>query len=233
MSTREARGAVINTSDEETIGTYLRDTPDFFVRNEPLLAHLRLPHARGSAAVSLVERQVEVLREKNQSLEGKLGEFVSVARDNEQLGDKVHQFTRRLMGASSRRAVVAQLEKSLREDFEVFHANLVLIGAAAAGLELGRFVTPVERGDPSLAGFESLLSSGKPRCGQVRDSQRDFLFGTESAGVASLALVPLGGEVPFGLLALGSPDRDRFHPGMSVDFLRRIGELLADALSRG
>ncbi|RYG84104.1 DUF484 family protein, partial [bacterium] len=131
MSTREARGAVINTSDEETIGAYLRDNPDFFVRNEPLLAHLRLPHARGSAAVSLVERQVEVLREKNQSLEGKLGEFVSVARDNELLGDKVHQFTRRLMGAGSRPAVVEQLGKSLREDFEVFHSNLVLIGGAA------------------------------------------------------------------------------------------------------
>jgi uncharacterized protein YigA (DUF484 family) len=202
------------------------------VRNEPLLAHLRLPHARGSAAVSLVERQVEVLREKSTNLESRLAEFVAVARANEQLADKIHRYTRRLMGASSRREVVAQLEKSLREDFEAFHSTLVLFGNAGAGLEADRFVTLVERGDTRLAGFETLLGSGKPRCGQVRDSQREFLFGTESTAVGSLALVPVGGEMPIGLLAIGSPDRDRFHPGMATEFLARMGELLADALSR-
>jgi uncharacterized protein YigA (DUF484 family) len=229
MSTREARGAAVNEAEETTIGTYLRQNPDFFVRNEPLLAHLRLPHARGSAAVSLVERQVEVLREKNQALEGRLAELIAVARSNDQLADKIHRYTRRLMGAGSRREVVEQVEKSLREDFAAFHSTLLLFGTAGAGLEPGRFVQLVERGDSSLAGFETLLTSGKPRCGQVRDSQREFLFGNESAGVASLALVPLGG---MGLLALGSPERDRFHPGMSTDFLTRMGELLADALSR-
>jgi uncharacterized protein YigA (DUF484 family) len=232
MSTREARGAAVNEAEETTIGTYLRQNPDFFVRNEPLLAHLRLPHARGSAAVSLVERQVEVLREKNQSLEGRLAELIAVARSNDQLADKIHRYTRRLMGAGSRRDVVEQVEKSLREDFAAFHSTLLLFGTAGAGLEPGRFVQLVERGDSSLAGFETLLTSGKPRCGQVRDSQREFLFGNESAGVASLALVPLGSDAAMGLLALGSPERDRFHPGMSTDFLTRMGELLADALSR-
>jgi len=232
MSTREARGAAVNEAEEQSIGEYLRHNPDFFVRNEPLLAHLRLPHARGSAAVSLVERQVEVLREKSQNLESRLAELVAVARANEQLADKIQRFTRRLMGASSRSEVVAQLEKSLREDFEAFHATLVLFGNAGAGVQAGRFVSLVERGDPRLAGFETLLNSGKPRCGQVRDSQRDFLFGSESAAVASLALVPLGGATPLGLLAIGSPDRDRFHPGMATEFLLRMGELLADALSR-
>jgi uncharacterized protein YigA (DUF484 family) len=232
MSTREARGATVSEADETSIGNYLRQNPDFFVRNEPLLAHLRLPHARGSAAVSLVERQVEVLREKSSNLESRLAEFVAVARANELLADKIHRYTRRLMGAGSRREVVAQLEKSLREDFEAFHSTLVLFGNAGAGLEADRFVTLVERGDTRLAGFETLLGSGKPRCGQVRDSQREFLFGTESTAVGSLALVPVGGEMPIGLLAIGSPDRDRFHPGMATEFLTRMGELLADALSR-
>lgn len=232
MSTVEARGAEINEGEEQAIGAYLRQNPDFFVRNEALLAHLRLPHARGSAAVSLVERQVEVLREKNQTLEGRLAELVAVARGNDQLADRIHRYTRRLMRATSRREIVEQLEKSLREDFEVFHSALVLFGDAGAGLEAGRFVMLVERGDSRLAGFETLLSAGKPRCGQVRDSQREFLFGTEAAAIASLALVPLGGEIPTGILALGSPERDRFHPGMGTEFLTRMGELLSDALSR-
>lgn len=237
MSTREARGPAIDEAEERHIGAYLRQNPDFFVRNEALLAHLRLPHARGSAAVSLIERQVEVLREKNQNLESKLTELISIARGNDELAQKIHRYTRRLMLARSRREVVDQLEKSLREDFETFHSTLVLFGAAGAGLEPTRFVQLVERNDTALAGFESLLSSGKPRCGQVRDSQREFLFGSESGGIASLALVPLGVEPAIGgaigLLALGSPDRDRFHPGMSTEFLARMGELLADALARG
>jgi uncharacterized protein len=233
MSTREARTGV-NEADETAIGNYLRANPDFFVRNEPLLSVLRLPHARGGVAISLVERQVEVLREKSQNVETRLAEFVSTARDNDQLADKIHRYTRRLMRASTRQAAVAQLETSLREDFEAFHATLVLFGSAGAGLEQGRFVQAVERSDPRLAGFESLLGSGKPRCGQARDTQREFLFGSESAAIASLALVPLGADMgaPLGLLAIGSPERDRFHPGMATEFLTRMGELLADALSR-
>jgi hypothetical protein len=233
MSQREAvRGVTVNEADETAIGNYLRVNPDFFVRNEPLLAHLRLPHARGSAAVSLVERQVELLREKTQSLESRLSELIGIARANDELAERIQRFTRRLVSATSRRDIVDQIEKSLREDFEAFHSTLVLFGDAGAGLEPGRFVSLVERGDPRLGGFESLLTSGKPRCGQVRDTQRDFLFGTESSAVASLALVPLGAPVPFGLLAVGSPERDRFHPGMATQFLTRMGELIADALAR-
>jgi uncharacterized protein YigA (DUF484 family) len=109
----------------------------------------------------------------------------------------------------------------------------VLFGGGIMGIAADRFVSCVESKDPGLTGFESLFSSGKPRCGQVRDSQRDFLFGADSAGISSVALVPLGGKEAFGLLALGSPDRDRFNPGMSTEFLARLGELIGDALSRG
>jgi uncharacterized protein YigA (DUF484 family) len=80
--------------------------------------------------------------------------------------------------------------------------------------------------------FEALLATGKPRCGQVRDTQRDFLFGPEAASIGSVALVPLGEAGAMGLLALGSAERERFHPGMSTEFLKRMGELITDALSR-
>jgi uncharacterized protein len=66
----------------------------------------------------------------------------------------------------------------------------------------------------------------------VRDTQRDFLFGPESPSIGSVALVPLGDNGSLGLLALGSAERERFHPGMSTEFLKRMGELITDALSR-
>jgi uncharacterized protein len=232
MSTSQVRDESTPQAEDAPIADYLKRNPDFFVRNEALLARLRLPHSRGSATVSLVERQVEVLRTKAQSLEEKLAGFVSVARANDALADKIHRFTRRLMAAPTRVAVIEQVEKSLREDFETFHAVLVLFGPITTDLVSDRFVSLVDAADANLTGFETLFQSGKPRCGQVRDSQRDFLFGVDGGGIASLALLPLGGKTPFGLLALGSPDRDRFHPGMNTEFLGRMGDLVADALLR-
>jgi len=86
--------------------------------------------------------------------------------------------------------------------------------------------------DPNLKSFESLFASAKPRCGQVRDSQREFLFGSDANDIGSVALVPLGDKGALGLLALGSTERDRFHPGMSTEFLGRMADLIADAVAR-
>jgi uncharacterized protein YigA (DUF484 family) len=89
----------------------------------------------------------------------------------------------------------------------------------------------VKADDSNLKSFETLFASGKPRCGQVRDTQREFLFGADANDMGSVALVPLGEKGSIGLLALGSTDRDRFHPGMSTEFLARMGDFVADALT--
>ena len=230
MTTREARGVVAMETEEESIASYLQHHPDFFERHHALLARLRLPHARGGSTISLVERQIEVLREKHAAVEGKLAEFVRVARANDALADKLHGFTRKLLrAAGSRDAVIAVMESSLRVDFDAFHSVLVLVGANP-DLSPQRFVRSVKADDPNLKSFETLFTNGKPRCGQARDSQREFLFGADANDIGSVALVPLGDKGSIGLLALGSTDRDRFHPGMSTEFLARMADLLADAL---
>ena len=229
MTTREARGLTAAESEEEAIAGYLQRNPDFFERHQAVLARLKLPHARGGAAISLVERQIEVLREKQAALENKLAELVRVARANDAIAERLHRFTRRLLNCGTRTEAVARIEAGLREDFDAFHAALVLVGAAATS-DASRFVRTVAADDPHLKSFESLFASGKPRCGQARDSQREFLFGPEGLEMGSLALVPLGDKGALGLLALGSADRDRFHPGMSTEFLARLAELIADCL---
>ena len=232
MSTREARGIPPQQSEEETVAHYLQQNPEFFENHLPLLARLRLPHARGGSTISLVERQVEVLRERHASLEQKLADFVTVARANDAVAEKLHRFTRRLLRAQTRQSAIEQLEASLREDFDSFHSVLVLIGAQDEALVPQRFVRLVGADDANLKSFESLFTSGKPRCGQARDSQRDFLFAADAPDIGSVALVPLGDHGSLGLLALGSTDRDRFHPGMSTDFLGRLADLISDVLSR-
>ncbi|TLZ26110.1 MAG: DUF484 family protein [Gammaproteobacteria bacterium] len=231
MTTREARGLTAAETEEESIAAYLQRNPDFFERHQAVLARLRLPHARGGTTISLVERQIAVLREKQAAVENKLAELVRVARANDAISERLHRFTRRLLGAVPREQAVARIEAGLREDFDAFHAALVLIGEPSAPAASPRFVRTVPASDPSLKSFESLFSSGKPRCGQARDSQREFLFGPEGLEMASVALVPLGDKGSVGLLALGSADRDRFHPAMSTEFLARMAELIAASLT--
>jgi uncharacterized protein YigA (DUF484 family) len=238
MSTQTARGLAAGQTDEERIERYLGLNPDFFERHQALLARMRLPHMRTGSTVSLVERQVEVLREQKSDADKRLAEFVAVARANDQLADRIHRFTRRMMRAPNAQVALTSLEASLREDFDAFHSVLVLTGSlpSLANVEFEPFVRKLPADDANIRSFEALLNTGKPRCGQVRDSQRDFLFGPEAASIGSVALVPLnentgeGGSI--GLLALGSAERERFHPGMSTDFLKRMGELITDALSR-
>ena len=238
MTTREARGLATKENEEDAIAAYLQHNPDFFERHQALLTRLRVPHARGGSTISLVERQIEVLREKHAALEGKLAELVSVARANDAIADKLHRFTRRLLRARSRSQAVALIEASLREDFDAFHGALVLIGEYP-DLAPQRFVRTVGRDDAGLKSFETLFGSGKPRCGQARDTQREFLFGQDANDIGSVALVPLLANTPaasapgvaLGVLALGSTDRDRFHPGMSTEFLGRMADLIADSLA--
>ncbi len=236
MTSKSAQGLSADTIDEQAIGQYLQQHPDLFDRHPQLLTRLRLVHPRTGATVSLIERQVEVLREKQAASEHKLAEFVRVARSNDALADKIHRFTRRLLRTGTRAQALGQIEASLREDFDAYHAVLVLPATGgdpgAPADAASRFVRAVASDDPILRSFESLFGSGRPRCGQVRDSQRDFLFGNDSTAIGSVALIPLTAMTPAGLLAIGSVDRDRFHPGMSTEFLSRMAELIADSLSR-
>jgi len=234
MSTQTARGLPAGQTDEERIERYLALNPDFFERHQQLLSRMRLPHMRTGSTVSLVERQVEVLRDQKSDADRRLAEFIAVARANDQLADRIHRFTRRLMRAPGAAAALASIEASLREDFEAFHCVLLLTTTidSLRNVELEPFLRKLPADDTNIRTFDALLATGKPRCGQVRDSQRDFLFGPEAASIGSVALVPLGDGGSLGLLALGSAERERFHPGMSTEFLKRMGEMITDALSR-
>jgi uncharacterized protein YigA (DUF484 family) len=234
MSTQTARGTPAGQTDEERIERYLTLNTDFFERHQPLLARMRLPHMRTGSTVSLVERQVEVLREQKTDADRRLAEFIAVARANDHLAERIHRFTRRMLRAPTAASALTALEASLREDFDAFHSVLLLTASVAslATVECEPFLRKLTGEDASMRTFEALLATGKPRCGQVRDTQRDFLFGPEAASIGSVALVPLGEAGSLGLLALGSAERERFHPGMSTEFLKRMGEIITDALSR-
>jgi len=234
MTTRPVRGVEIAEVDEAAVASYLAATPEFFDRHAQLLAKIRLPDARsGASTVSLLERQVEVLRERNRELERKVKDFVEVARENDVLGTRVLAMARRLIAAKDHACAVAAIESVLREEFGAGQSVLVLTaGRAPQGLAESRFLRIVPAEAPELRSFDTLFNAGKPRCGQLRDSQREFLFGGDAGEIGSVALVPLGGKAGLGLLACGSHDSQRFNPTMSTEFLAHIGDLIAAALAR-
>lgn len=232
MSTLKQPSAEITEVTEASIAAWLRANPDFFERHLTLLGNLQLPHLTGGPAVSLLERQVSVLRQRNTQLERKLKDLVEVARGNDELAAKIHSLALALLRAGTRKAVIDTLEQQLRLSFGADQAVLVLFDLPEAELPSGRFVRSLPRDAAELSPFRTFLQSATPRCGQVRDAQRDFLFGPGSPEIGSVALLPLGASSSLGFLAIGSRNAEHFHPGKGIDFLARLGEMLAGALAR-
>ena len=233
MSTQRKPEFIEEDLPENAVHDFLQNNPDFFERHSVLLSSLRLPHvARGT--VSLVERQVSVLRQKHLKLERKLKDLLEVARANDTLAAKIHKLALMLLAAPDLATALKCVEESLRAGFGADQSILVLFGDPAkfTNIDVGRFFLPIERNDESLKAFNTFLAGSGPRCGQIRDTQREFLFGKETNEVGSTALIRLGKKSEVGFLAIGSVDANRFHPGMSIDFLTRLGELLTETLKR-
>jgi len=233
MSTQREAEFIEDELSEQTIHDFLAAHPDFFERHSTLLSSLNLPHASGGA-VSLVERQVSVLRQKELKLERQLKELIQVARENDVLASKIHELALQLLAAADLHKTIAAVEEALRSGFGADQAVLVLFSEPEHfdDISAGRFFRVLQKGDAALKPFGTFLDGSGARCGNIRDSQREFLFQNDADDIGSAALVPLGEGSEIGFLAIGSIDSDRFHPGMSIDFLTRLGDLVAGSLKR-
>lgn len=218
-------------TDAEVI-EYLEQHADFFAQHPELLATLKLPHETSGAAVSLVERQVSILRTRNGKLERKLSELIAIAHSNDALATKLHSLSLMLMRAPSLHALVSQLEEALRLEFGADQTTLILFedDVRYPGMDEFAFVRGVSSQSNDLKPFRTFLDAARPRCGQMRDAQRAFLFGKDNLHIGSTALIPLGDGDNIGILAIGSQDATHFHPGMGTEFLARLGDVMGIAL---
>ena len=145
------------------------------------------------------------------------------------LVEKIHQLCLKLMRAPTLIQRLERLETGLREDFAAERAVLVLFRAAPAEAVRDGFVRRMNADDPDVRPFATFLRAAKPRCGPLRDRQKN-IFEHDADVITSAALVPLGTESKLGFLIIGSRDPDHFHPGKRMDFLARLGEVLAVAI---
>lgn len=210
---------------EADVADYLESHPDFFDRHPSLLEGLNIPHSAG-AAVSLVERQVRMLREKNSELERKLQHLARAARTNERLLERLQVLILGLVGSEGFDQAVAILSETVREDFHADFVVLKLLGAP----ERPETVAP---GTPQRETVERLLAKRQPICGYLDAGHKRVLFGASGDDVASAVVIPLC-ERPdsdcLGLLAIGSVDPKRFHPEMGTVFVAHLGAVTARVL---
>ncbi len=213
----------------QDIAQYLVDHPDFFDQHPELLSAMQLPHPHNGQAISLVERQSLMLRERIKSLEMRIAEMVRHGQENDAIADKLVNWTRALLLESDAAQLPATLIAELKRVFEVPFAGLRLWEpvSTVADQECAR---PVESDTISLAN-----SMRVPFCGSNVGFEAASWLEESGASVQSIAMLPLRvGADPqtFGLLVLGSADKDRFQVTMGTAFLERIAELASAALAR-
>ena len=220
-----------NTQDitEQAVADYLASHADFFAGHEALLKTLHLPHEAGGA-ISLIERQVALLREQSETQRNQLEELIAVARENDRLNTQLHQFTLRLMECQGLEGLLTLIVSRLRRDYA---ADVVCLHLLAPPIDEGLAGRDEFVRDPDAfrGPFQRQLSNGKPFCGRLKDEQRDTLFGDKPDLIGSAVVLPLGSDGRIGILAIGSSNASRFDSASDTSFLQRMAQIIAAALA--
>jgi hypothetical protein len=220
-----------NPITEDDIANYLANTPDFFLRHSELLAAVQLTSPHSNRAVSLQERQAEMLREKIKLLEVRIMDMIRHGNDNVLLSDKILRWARGLLLVPQAHTLPGLIAQDIKDQFAVPQVSLRLWGLASEHADAD-FVQGVS--DEAKL-FASSLA--EPFCG-LNTGFEVVEWLEKPAAASSLALIPLrsgdaGSTAPaFGMLVLASMDAQRFHSAMGTEFLARIGEVASAALSR-
>lgn len=219
--------ANIEGLNDDTVMRYLREHGDFFGRHPLLLTDLSLPHDSGQA-ISLVERQVAILRERNIDMRKRLAHLVGAANTNDTLFEKTRRFTLAILDADGLDAVDAVFAYTLIEDFAADHARCFVTHPNAFSSR--RHV--VYCGSAQELPLIYLTQGAGSSCGMLRDDEFQQLFGNSTKVDGSAALIQIRHGDVTGVLAIGSNDPQRFSPDMGTLFIRYIGDVLSRVLAR-
>lgn len=213
---------------EDEVAHYLKSHSGFFLKRDDLLLELKLAHPTGQA-VSLLERQVTLLRERNMDMRSRLNGLLGNADNNDQLFDQTKKLTLALIEAQGIDAIVNTFNHSLLNDFNLDFSNLTLFGNTEQHRAILSRMIPADDAHEKIAG---LLKSNHATCGILRPEELEFLFADQAELVGSAAVVPLVLDEPLGVIAIGSKNPNHFSSNMGVVFLSYIAEVLNRLLPR-
>lgn len=207
----------------------IRENPDIFQRYPELLSLLEISHKSG-VAVSLIERQVAVLRQQNQAKDVHLRELVNIARENEQLAKSRHNLAVNLLTAHELDDVISIVLGVLSDELAADHAVIKLFTHNKQRIDhsAGLFI---HVHDEALNAFKTMLELKNPVCGKSTEIQKTFLFKDNAHSIKSVAIIPLVAGANLGLIGLGAKDAERFMSSLGTDFLSQLGELISTSLA--
>lgn len=211
----------------EEVALYLQNNPQFFEEYADLVSRMVIPHPHGGRTISITERQMLSLRDKNKLLEGKMGELLQFGEENDLISEKMHRLGVAVISSASFQSVIHTLNFHLRDDFAIPHFALRLWSRPDNAAELPEFAAV----SAELQTFAETLV--QPYCGSTSGFETSSWFGVAATHVRSQALIALrhaGGTI--GMIALGSEDPQRFYAGMGTLYLERLGEIASAALAR-
>ena len=221
MTTKKAQAKEL-----QLVRDYLTEHPNFFEENPDTLEAINVSHDSGKA-ISLVERQITIMRDKNKAQSAQVEQLIETAKNNDQLLAKTNQLVLKLIQAEDLNSLIEALDTSLKNDFNTEFYSLTLIDK---GFYASKTLANLVSEEDANSKISSLLSAQKAVSGVLREEQINFLFEQSANSVASVIALPLNSSEPLGILALGSSDADFYTHDIGTVFIDYIGALLNELI---
>lgn len=214
------------TNNQEIVRQYLTEHPDFFAENPDIFEAINISHDSGKA-ISLIERQIGLMRKCNSEMIGQIEQMQATAKDNELLMEKTNRLVLNLVQAKDLNSLIKALTVSLKSDFATEFFSLTLIAeASSTAKNNGNFVSDSE----AKSSINSILTANRAVCGKRTPEELSLLFGKQAENIGSVLALPLKKTHTFGVLALGHSSPDFYSDDIGTVFIDYIGELLCELL---
>ena len=227
----EPEARIASSQDiEHAIVQYLQQHNDFFQGKDELIEELTLTHPAGEA-VSLIERQVDILRKKNTQINKQLNDLFSIAKENENSTHKMHQLILSLLSCHHFHEVASLLQSRLVSDFAVDSVLLKLFSAENLVLDSNSMICIDEQSAEAKI-LKKLIYKREPVCGFFKQLDNDELQTKQQFDISSMAVMPLFTDKNncFGVLILGSEDKLHFRPESGTLLLKNLAEVVSYTL---
>lgn len=213
---------------DELVAEYLSQNTDFFTKNPQSLLDLKISHQSGTA-ISLVERQMSVMRETNKELRIRLSKLMDIARENDGHFENTKKLAVSLLdtlsGPKDFDLIMSIFDESLRKYLAADEYTLIIFDKP---INTRHDHLKCSSTKESQKHIRKLIDSEKSTCGTLSGDELSYLFEKQSTLIASTAYIPLRYKQFKGLLVIGSFKQNHFHKGMGTLFL----DYLSDIISR-
>tara|TARA_Y100001936_G_scaffold254058_1_gene324233 strand:+ start:6557 stop:7225 length:669 start_codon:yes stop_codon:yes gene_type:complete len=212
--------------NSEEVAQYLKQNPQFFTEYSDMLSDIYIPHPHSGNAIPISERQTIALRDQNKILQNKLLELIKFGKENDVIGEKMHNLAIKFLTITTLIDLLNQLNLILLDNFSISHTEIRLWSINFDNPEISRFISTHKE-------VHTITNNlFDPYCGPQLPDEIKCWFSAGTDHLHSFSMIPLKTKKATGLLVLASEDHQRFHPKMETLYLKRLGEIISTFISR-